>query len=230
MPDDQQFGHLAQIPVFIGPSNKSKLLILNLASNLNRTRRRQRLAGLIFPTSNSNGNRPTTTPSHRKVARMLQRLNREQPGISGLMSFSQVIFTLIAGIHTSNCSHSRKYRPGESQRHIYILKTSKTSVCWLSSPVSALRSDVNLGKWRLSLYAYKTGLSDVRPAFLTVHRCRKLRCCWRLSWVHFHLFIGCGSWLNVCADDVRSSFHMNWRVHAAVRGTLNLHSTGSSNA
>ena len=31
-----------------------------------------------------------------------KHLNREQPGISGRMSFCQVIFTLIARIHTSN--------------------------------------------------------------------------------------------------------------------------------
>ena len=131
------------------------------------------MRALIFPTSNSMATDALRLQVAGKWQECFKRLNRE-PGISGLMSFSQVIFTLTARIHTSNSSHSRKSRPGESQRHIYILKTSKTSVCWLSSPVTALRSDVNLGKWRLSLYAYKIGLSDVRAAFSTVHQCKKL--------------------------------------------------------
>ena len=70
-----------------------------------------------------------------------KRLNREEPGISGLMSFSQVSFTLITGVHTSNLTHSRKSRHGASQRRMYVLKTSKTQVSWLSSPVSAFRGE-----------------------------------------------------------------------------------------
>jgi hypothetical protein len=73
--------------------------------------------------------------------------------------------------------------------------------------VSALRGEVK-GKWRLSLCAYKIGVSTVRAAFAIVHQCRRLPVLLETFLGSFPLFVGCGSWLNVCADGVRSSFHM----------------------
>jgi hypothetical protein len=56
--------------------------------------------------------------------------------------------------------------------------------------VSALRGEVK-GKWRLSLCAYKIGVSTVRAAFAIVHQCRRLPVLLETFLGSFPLFVGC---------------------------------------
>ena len=100
-----------------------------------------------------NDNRCPLTLSWRKLARMLDVSQSQRTSISGLITFSQVIFMLNTCVLVSNSSHSRESRHGAYQQHIYILKLSmKTYI--LLPVLKYLISILIILRWFLSILAH----------------------------------------------------------------------------